>query len=294
MSWKSARWSSTPPRTVSPAAAIWSRITVREYALVEFLALRRGEVVTRTVLYEHLFDEEDNTFSNLLDVHVSNLRKKRRRIDHHPPGPRLLHRMKFFHSIRWRLQLWHGLLLAFVLAGFGFTAWQLQCATQFQRIDQELERRVSVIATAVRLGGQPPRAGFPPPGRDRFRPPPDDDFGPPFRDDFLPPRDGFPRPKPAKTEPDGKVTTMPGPRALFLLAHDSRLFAGDSDNAFYHVVWSHNGPETFRSATAPSDEGRPERVAGAPGSRWRGTLREFFHSRRRGDVFWWGGISTPR
>jgi len=51
-------------------------LTAREYALVEFLALHRGEVVTRTVLYEHLFDEDDSTLSNLLDVHVSNVRKK--------------------------------------------------------------------------------------------------------------------------------------------------------------------------------------------------------------------------
>lgn len=51
-------------------------LTAREYALLEFLALRRGKLVTRTMLYEHLFDENDNTLSNLLDVHVSNLRKK--------------------------------------------------------------------------------------------------------------------------------------------------------------------------------------------------------------------------
>jgi two-component system, OmpR family, response regulator len=51
-------------------------LTAREYALVGFLALHRGEVVTRTQLYEHLFDENDSTLSNLLDVHVSNLRKK--------------------------------------------------------------------------------------------------------------------------------------------------------------------------------------------------------------------------
>ena len=51
-------------------------LTAREYALVEFLALHRGEVVTRTALYEHLFDEDDSTLSNLLDVHVSNIRKK--------------------------------------------------------------------------------------------------------------------------------------------------------------------------------------------------------------------------
>ncbi len=47
-----------------------------EYALLEYLALHRGEVVTRTTLYEHLFDENETTLSNLLDARVSNLRRK--------------------------------------------------------------------------------------------------------------------------------------------------------------------------------------------------------------------------
>lgn len=51
-------------------------LTAREYALLEYLALHQGEVVSRTTLYDHLFDEEDSSLSNLLDVHVSNLRKK--------------------------------------------------------------------------------------------------------------------------------------------------------------------------------------------------------------------------
>ena len=51
-------------------------LTAREYVLLEFLMVHQGEVVTRTMLYEHLFDEDDSTLSNLLDVHVSNLRKK--------------------------------------------------------------------------------------------------------------------------------------------------------------------------------------------------------------------------
>jgi two-component system OmpR family response regulator len=51
-------------------------LTAREYAILEYLALHRGEVVTRTVLYEHLFDESDDTLSNLLDVHVFSIRKK--------------------------------------------------------------------------------------------------------------------------------------------------------------------------------------------------------------------------
>jgi two-component system OmpR family response regulator len=51
-------------------------LTAREYALVEFLVLRRGKVVSRSALYEHLFDDGEDTQSNLIDVHVYNLRKK--------------------------------------------------------------------------------------------------------------------------------------------------------------------------------------------------------------------------
>lgn len=51
-------------------------LTAREYALVEYLALHAGTVISRTQLYEHLFDETDATLSNLLDVHVSNIRRK--------------------------------------------------------------------------------------------------------------------------------------------------------------------------------------------------------------------------
>ncbi len=40
------------------------------------LALQRGGLVTRTYLYEHIFDENDDSLSNLIEVHVSNIRKK--------------------------------------------------------------------------------------------------------------------------------------------------------------------------------------------------------------------------
>lgn len=62
-------------RTVTQEGALVA-LTAREYALVEYLALHRGEVISRTALYEHLFDENEDTLSNLLDVHVSNIRKK--------------------------------------------------------------------------------------------------------------------------------------------------------------------------------------------------------------------------
>jgi two-component system, OmpR family, response regulator len=51
-------------------------LTPREYALVELLVMHKGKVVTRTMIYEHLFDEDDDTLSNLIDVHMANVRKK--------------------------------------------------------------------------------------------------------------------------------------------------------------------------------------------------------------------------
>lgn len=51
-------------------------LTAREYALLHYLAARRGDIVTRTELHEHILGDEDSTLSNLIDVHVFNLRKK--------------------------------------------------------------------------------------------------------------------------------------------------------------------------------------------------------------------------
>ena len=53
-------------------------LTAREYAILEYLALHRGEVISRSELYEHLFDENEDTLSNLLDVHVHGIRRKLR------------------------------------------------------------------------------------------------------------------------------------------------------------------------------------------------------------------------
>jgi two-component system OmpR family response regulator len=47
----------------------------KEFALLELLAFRRGTLVTRTTIYDHLYDETDPTFSNVVDVYVANLRR---------------------------------------------------------------------------------------------------------------------------------------------------------------------------------------------------------------------------
>lgn len=52
------------------------RLTAREYGVLELLALRRGEVVSRRDLWEHLYEFDDETASNVVDVLVYSVRKK--------------------------------------------------------------------------------------------------------------------------------------------------------------------------------------------------------------------------
>ena len=73
-------------------------------------------------------------------------------------------------SIRWRLQLWLGFLLAAVLLGFGLTVHQLQGLSQRNQLDEDLGRRVALLSIAVRggsgggRGGGGPGSGMRPPG----------------------------------------------------------------------------------------------------------------------------------
>jgi DNA-binding response OmpR family regulator len=61
--------------------------TAREYALLEYLAMRTGQVVTRTDIWEHLYDDSSGTTSNVVDVYIRYLRKKVERDD----KPKLIH-----------------------------------------------------------------------------------------------------------------------------------------------------------------------------------------------------------
>lgn len=65
----------TVARTVSRAGQPVP-LTPKEYALVEYLALHRGELVTRSMIYDHLYDGDEDTASNVVDVYVSNVRRK--------------------------------------------------------------------------------------------------------------------------------------------------------------------------------------------------------------------------
>jgi two-component system, OmpR family, copper resistance phosphate regulon response regulator CusR len=51
-------------------------LTAKEYAMLEYLARRAGEVVGRADIAEHVWDETFDPFSNLIEVYVQRLRRK--------------------------------------------------------------------------------------------------------------------------------------------------------------------------------------------------------------------------
>jgi len=51
-------------------------LTAYEYKLLEYLALHAGEVISKTKLIDHLYDEDTDRDTNILEVFVRRLRNK--------------------------------------------------------------------------------------------------------------------------------------------------------------------------------------------------------------------------
>ena len=62
-------------------------LTPKEYGILETLMRHAGEVVSRAYLGEHVWEDEHDSLTNLVDVHVSHLRRK---VDQGPVTP-LIH-----------------------------------------------------------------------------------------------------------------------------------------------------------------------------------------------------------
>ncbi|HWD20428.1 MAG TPA: ATP-binding protein [Verrucomicrobiae bacterium] len=163
--------------------------------------------------------------------------------------------MNLFHSIKWRLQIWHGLILVAVLASLGFTAYQLERNRQNRRLDDDLERLFPPLANAMHPpGDRPPPGEFP-------------DEGPP------PPRRAF---------------------HLNLPPNAAEWFAASDSNRYYYVIQSRDGHELARSTNAPAEgmfppipptvsEG-PNHRQPPPRMRTSGQVRELVHFLPPGDV----------
>lgn len=66
------------------------QLTPREYALLEYLAMRAGETVSRTDIWEHVYEFNSSASSNVVDVYIGYLRKKIEQ----PGKPPLIHTVR--------------------------------------------------------------------------------------------------------------------------------------------------------------------------------------------------------
>jgi len=52
------------------------QFTPKEYSILEYLIIHKGEIITKDVLQEHLWDEDESFWSDVLRTHIKNIRKK--------------------------------------------------------------------------------------------------------------------------------------------------------------------------------------------------------------------------
>lgn len=221
-----------------------------------------------------------------------------------------------FQSIRWRLQVWHGMILLGVLTAFGFTAYYLARDNRLRRFDEELKNRAMPMVMVLNRFGEPPERRGPkrfdespnnrgPRNLEDFlkeldaqsvdEPPPDDRKGKPNRprrndqNDFLgeqgndgpPPVDG--------RRPDNQRGD--GPRPQFgngphMPPEVRSLFENSDNEGYYYVIWSRELKELKRSTNAPAGIPTPVHSRSLlKGESWtRDGLREQAQASKGGDI----------
>jgi two-component system OmpR family sensor kinase len=163
--------------------------------------------------------------------------------------------LRFPGSLRWQLQLWHGLILGLVLSGFGWSAWQLQWASLFKSIDHQLEQHAQTVIHTMHLDRPPSGPGEPP-------------------RDPQPPHNG------EKWEMGGAPPPPPGPPGNQFppsghAESNRRLPVRFNESSLYTIVWGLGGTEIRSFGHPPAGTIRP--VSGLSHSflRMRGDLREY-------------------
>ncbi len=133
-------------------------------------------------------------------------------------------------SIKWRVQIWYGLILVAVLVGFGVTSYQLERSRRLRHIDGELQRRGNMLLGAFRQSQR--------------------DHGPEEMPFDGPPSDSprGPLPFDNNADPEGH---RPPPREFHLPPMAANLFDEADTNGFYYLVQARDGHELARSANAP-------------------------------------------
>jgi len=151
--------------------------------------------------------------------------------------------MRIFKSIKWRLQLWYGLILVVVLAGFGFTAYQLERNRQFRQLDDELHRRAGMLGAALHHPPPPREEDGNLPMLDDQRRRQEADWGEPLPDG--PPPEG-----PSEDGPPGR--RFHGPGRFQLPAESAHFFDASDPHDFYFNIQARDGTDMAHSTNQPA------------------------------------------
>lgn len=197
-------------------------------------------------------------------------------------------------SLRWRLQVWHALVLMAVLTIFGAVVYGLQWQTRLQNADAELDQTADVIASRIeRLFPWPVPFrrnswGVVPP---TFRSGENLSRSSNSNKEATPPETVATEEKPKESEASRDSTvatpsrrTWSPPPGLGLPDEFMQLFEGRESSRLYYVVWRRGGEMLQRSNSAP-DLPFPNLHAGVGGLpkrtvRMRGDYREVIHVTR--------------
>ena len=204
-----------------------------------------------------------------------------------------------FKSLRWRLQVWHAIVLLIVLTSFGGIVHSLHWQTRLQQVDAELDRTAGVVMSQLRRLLPRPPGGRPGGGRrprraDEANPETDTVARPDTYIVAAAPRPDSPR---TETSPENRPAPPPdqaGPPGLTrrdrfdpgpLPEEFQQLFHGDEESRLYFVIWGGNGDLLQKSDSAPEisypnlhvgREGLPIRIVRSrPGDQ---TYREVIHA----------------
>ena len=136
-----------------------------------------------------------------------------------------------FSSLRWRIQLWYGLILVLVLSGFGITAFQIERVRELREIDEELRHAMTAVNQVIHDDRPPSRPGR---GKGRRR-----HGNPPF--------------------------APPGPNPRSFIDHSLTIEASlgllptfsNEDSGLYFCLWSNAERGSIMSESAPDDLSRP-------------------------------------
>ena len=157
-----------------------------------------------------------------------------------------------FNSIRWRLQIWHAVLLLIVVTSFAAIVHRLNWQTRLHQVDAELHRTVNTVTANLRkLVPWPNRR---PRSSENSKPESEspsrsESPGTPVASDAMRPQnEAGDANRSANSPPRDRPFRDPGP----LPAAFGQLFHGDEDTRFYFAIWGRDGELLHSSEFAPA------------------------------------------